>query len=213
MLTGLLLLWVAAVGMYVMTIIADHETSARAVFVESLPEQEPEVGQILDSWRGVPVRYNGQPYWRSVGSHQSTSGYYYGKQWQCVEYIKRFYFDALGHEMPDVMGHAKSFFDPEIPHGVLNSKRDLIQFSNGGDEPPQVDDLLVWRQDVYGHVAIVTKVTEHEIEVIQQNVISGTRQHLPLIKLSQGSYQVGGQEWRPVGWLRLQRVHHQRTDI
>ncbi len=201
-LTALVSLWAASVGLYSIAILAGFERPGTAILRER-PPQSPEVGQILDSWRGVPVRHNGKPYWRSVGSHSSESGYYYGKQWQCVEYIKRFYFDALGHEMPDVMGHAKSFFDAEVPQGALNVKRDLLQFVNGGDVPPQIDDLMVWQNDTYGHVAIVSKVLENEVEVIQQNVLSGTRERLPLTKTKDGGYFVGDGKWSPAGWLRL----------
>ncbi|MEM6884683.1 MAG: CHAP domain-containing protein [Verrucomicrobiota bacterium] len=202
MLVSLGLLWAALVSLYALVTFVGHFHPGRAVFKESV-RPAPEVGEIVDSWRGVPVRYNGKPYWRSVGKHSSESGYYYGKQWQCVEYIKRFYFDALGHEMPEVMGHAESFFDPEVPHGELNPERELMQFRNGGNEAPQVDDLIVWQQDVYGHVAIVSKVTEDQIEVVQQNVISGTRQNLRLEKTAEGKFWLGPLEWRPAGWLRL----------
>lgn len=37
-------------------------------------------------------------------------GYYYGYKWQCVEYIKRFYYEAKGHKMPDSYGNAKDFW-------------------------------------------------------------------------------------------------------
>src|SRR5688572_10701975 len=69
------------------------------------------IGKVLDSYRNVPVHDNGLVFFRSYGKHYSADGYYFGQKWQCVEYIKRFYFEAKGHRMPDVMGHAKSFFD------------------------------------------------------------------------------------------------------
>ena len=196
-------LWLVTVGLYAVTGFYENFHPSRAVFRE-LPRQPPTVGQIIDSWRGVPVRYNGVPYWRSVGQHSAASGYYYGKQWQCVEYIKRFYYDALGHEMPEVMGHAESFFDPEVLQGELNVQRDLIQFHNGGSEYPQVDDLVVWQQDIYGHVAIVSKVAHDSIEVVQQNVVSGSREKLRITRTSAGKIWVGPPEWRPSGWLRKQ---------
>lgn len=79
------------------------------------------VGRKLDSYRQVDVFDNGLLYFRSYGRHYSPEGYYYGQKWQCVEYIKRFYFQSLGHRMPDVMGHAKDFFDPALTQCSLNA--------------------------------------------------------------------------------------------
>src|SRR5215216_5426914 len=74
------------------------------------------VGRKLDAYRDVEVLDNGWLYTRSYGRHYAPDGYYYGQKWQCVEFIKRFYFLAHGHRMPDVMGHALDFFDPLVPH-------------------------------------------------------------------------------------------------
>jgi hypothetical protein len=92
------------------------------------------VGKALDCYRNVPVYDNGLLFFRSYGRHYSKDGYYYGQKWQCVEYIKRFFYDAKGHEMPDVMGHAKSFFDETLPDGALNQRRGLVQYRNGSSD-------------------------------------------------------------------------------
>lgn len=179
-----------------------YDPAGRVVFRE-LPSQEvPERGAILDAWRGVPVVHNGTPYWKSHGRHFADAGYYYGKKWQCVEYIKRFYFDVFGHEMPDVMGHARSFFDPETGHGMLNTRRGMLQFANGADEPPRPDDLMVWRYGNFGHVAVVTQVEPGAVQVIQQNVIQGTRQWLPRRRVGSQEW-IGIDGWMPSGWLRI----------
>ena len=72
--------------------------------------------------------------------------------------------------MPDVYGHAKDFFDTSVPHGELNKSRNLLQYKNGENEKPQVDDLLVFNDTTYGHVVIITEVGNDYIEVIQQNM-------------------------------------------
>jgi len=176
-----------------------HAVVRGTVDLKVLQEQAA-VGDVIDLWRGVPVRANGIPYDRSVGSHSSASGYYYGRQWQCVEFVKRFYFDARKHAMPDVMGHAKDFFDPGVGPGEINSKRGMRQFVNGGAEPVQVDDLLVWNEGAYGHVAVVCRVLPDEIEVVQQTVRQGSRMRFPY-NFNEG-YWVGGSKL-PAGWLRL----------
>jgi surface antigen len=157
-------------------------------------------GDSLDSFNGITVYSNGADYVKSHGSHYSVdSSYYYGKKWQCVEFVKRYYFDHLHHKMPDLYGHAKDFFDSSLPHGSLNRQRDLVQYYNGKDERPAVDDLLVYGGK-YGHVAIVTRVSENEVEVIQQNIFMHPRQVFPLVA-SNGNYTITGKE--PFGWLRL----------
>jgi hypothetical protein len=169
------------------------------------------VGDVVDSWRGIPVRANGIPYNRSHGRHVGPDGYYYGRKWQCVEFVKRFYYDRHAHVFPDGMGHAKSFFDPDIPHGSLNPTRGLIQFINGYGEAPRVDDLLVWTEGTYGHVAVVSKAGGHFIEVVQQNVKEGSRMRLHLAPEGEG-YRISG--WGvPAGFLRLRELAYARAFV
>lgn len=161
------------------------------------------VGEEIDAWRGVVVRANGKPYNRSHGRHFAPDGFYYGRMWQCVEFVKRFYYDHFGHVPPDGMGHAKEFFDPAVPHGAVNPRRGLVQFVNGGGERPRLDDLMVWTQGTYGHVAIVSKVGVDTVEVVQQNVIEGTRSALGLSGPGTGWWVGGGGGNAPAGWLRM----------
>jgi surface antigen len=158
------------------------------------------VGDSLDSHNGVAVYNNGPDYPQSHGKHYSAdSSYYYGKKWQCVEFVKRYYYDALDHRMPDGFGHAKDFYDPAVKHGSLNKRRNLLQFVNGGNEKPAPGDLLVFGGK-YGHVAIITEVTDDEVQVIQQNIFMHPREAFPLL-IKDGAYTIGDKR-KPVGWLR-----------
>ena len=158
------------------------------------------VGKVLDSYRGVPVYDNGLFFFRSYGKHYSQDGYYYGQKWQCVEFIKRFYHDAKRHKMPDAMGHARSFFDETVPDGALNPRRALVQYRNGSSERPRPDDLLVFADTKYGHVGIVTEVSEDRLEIIQQNILGHPRQRLALM-VTNGHYFVTKPR-TPAAWLR-----------
>ena len=158
------------------------------------------VGKTLDSYRDVPVYDNGLLFFRSYGKHYATNGYYFGQKWQCVEFIKRFYHDAKGHKMPDVMGHAKSFFDESLADGAICHRRGLVQYRNGSSEQPRPDDLLVFTDTKYGHVGIVTETGDGFIEIIQQNILGHTRQRLSLVA-SNGHFFVT-EPRRPAGWLR-----------
>ena len=175
---------------------------AASAFAVLLLWNNSRVGKVLDSYRGVPVYDNGLLYFRSYGRHYGQSGYYYGQKWQCVEFIKRFFYDAKGHKMPDVMGHAKSFFDDTLTDGALNPRRGLIQYRNGSTEKPRPDDLLVFTDTRYGHVGIVTDTGDATVAIIQQNILFHTRQQFSLI-VSNGHYFVTTPR-TPAGWLRKQ---------
>jgi surface antigen len=163
---------------------------------------DADVGLELDSHKGVKVFNNGKDYVRDYGKSYSKDGYYYGLKWQCVEFIKRFYYEAKGHKMPDVYGHAKDFFDETVEQGQINKKRALLQYKNGDNVKPLEDDLLVFTDTKYGHVAIITEVTDRDIEFIQQNIYGITRDRLKL-SVKDGKYTLGGGDQRiPAGWLR-----------
>lgn len=176
-------------------------------------------GEVLDQWKGVQVRANGPSALESHGRHyeydasgekgqdepvvDGSLGYYFGQKWQCVEFIKRYYFQALGHRMPDVLGHALDFFDWETPCGAVNPKRGLVQFCNGSSVPPQADDLLVFaRPSGFGHVAIATRTIGSGLEVIQQNA-GRTRCVLPL-DARRGRYWLSSRAVC-LGWLRKEK--------
>ena len=158
------------------------------------------VGRVLDRYRDVPVLDNGFLFFRSYGRNYSKDGYYFGQKWQCVEFVKRFYFQTYGLRMPDVWGHAKDYFDVKTSHRSLNVRRGMRQFINGGDECPAPDDLLVFTDTPYGHVAIVTSVSEEGLEVVQQNILGKPRQKF-VLKRESGHFSIISPR-SPTGWLR-----------
>ena len=173
-----------------------------AVSVSSFTLKTSEdIGVKLDEFQGVAVYANGVDYLQSHGRNYSKDGYYYGKKWQCVEFIKRYYYDKLNHKFPDLYGHAKDFWDLTAAHGKYNKKRDLTQYYNDNNEKPKVGDLMCFPFSGYGHVAIVSKVTDSSIEVIQQNIKGKTRDNYLLI-FKDGKYSMTNGAKKPIGWLR-----------
>jgi len=158
------------------------------------------IGDEIDSYKGVAVYNNGKDYVQNYGKNFSEDDYYYGYKWQCVEFVKRFYYDVKGHKMPDGFGNAKDFFDVSLMDGALNKKRGLLQFTNGGKSKPKSDDLMVFNDTKYGHVAIVTEVGIDFVELIQQNIYEKPRMRLEL-SMKDGNYFVAGAR-KPAGWLR-----------
>lgn len=105
-----------------------------------------EPGTALDSLDRVFVYYNGR-----IGNVKSRNvtqdGYNSGLRWQCVEFVKRYYYDALNHKMPNSYGHAKEFFDPKIKDGHLNPDRNLLQLSNPSSFKPKRGEIIVFDID------------------------------------------------------------------
>lgn len=135
------------------------------------PNPNYEIGQALDSLNGVKVYYNGGV--GHTGKRNTTAdGYNIGITYQCVEFVKRYYYDYYHHKMPDSYGNAKDFFDGSVKDGKVNKSRDLLQFGNPSRYKPAVGDLVIFDGhggNPYGHVAIISRVSPRSIEIIQQN--------------------------------------------
>jgi hypothetical protein len=161
------------------------------------------VGETIDEFHGVKVYYNGGVNQIS-GRNLAVDGYNIGLKYQCVEFIKRYYYERFGHKMPEPLGHAKSFFDPSLMDGKLNRQRMLVQYRNGGDIPPQPEDILVfsgWLFNPYGHVAIITTVDATSLEIIQQNPGPfGASRIKYVVEQRQNKWYVNHK--RVLGWLR-----------
>lgn len=161
-------------------------------------------GSQIDELNGVAIYYNGGVN-QSRGRNTSVDGYNLGIRHQCVEFVKRYYFERFGHRMPDSYGHARSFFDPNLADGALNARRGLLQFGNGPGALPQADDILVFAPSVlnpYGHVAIVAEVNAYAVIIAQQNAgpLHSSREALPLVRQG-GGMRIAAE--RVLGWLRL----------
>ena len=169
------------------------------------PNSQHAVGEQLDVLNGVAIYYNGGV--NTVqGRNLSQHGYNLGLHYQCVEFVKRYYFERHGHRMPDTCGHAKDFFDPALSDGSLNAKRAMLQFTNGSSEQPQAEDLLVFAPSLlnrYGHVAIIASVGTGTLQIAQQNPgpFGSSREDLELTQ-REGRWYI--EQSRVLGWLRLQ---------
>jgi len=164
---------------------------------------EHRIGDAIDSLKGVIVYYNGGI--DHTEGRNITDGYNVGLKYQCVEFVKRYYLEYYKHKMPDSYGHAKSFFDKGIVDGNLNSLRGLIQFTNPSKSKPQTGDLLVFDGNVlnpYGHVAIISEVTDNSVQIIQQNPgpYSASRETFKMFLTDDGKHKI--QSKSALGWLR-----------
>ena len=158
------------------------------------------VGEPVDSMNGVIVYYNGD-----IGNvcerNLTEDNYNLGLKYQCVEFVKRYYYQHLHHKMPDSYGHAKDFFDRDVADGEKNTRRNLIQYSNPSKTKPKVNDLIVFDGNPYGHVAIISDVSTDEVEIIQQNPgPHGKSRDTFSLSKENGKWKIGSS--RLLGWLR-----------
>ncbi|WP_291143105.1 CHAP domain-containing protein [Flavobacterium sp. UBA7680] len=170
------------------------------------PNSDYKIGQSLDSLNGVKVYYNGGVD-NVSGRNVTKDNYNLGLKYQCVEFVKRYYYEYYNHKMPDAYGHAKDFFDPKVNDGSLNSKRNLIQYTNPSKKKPQVGDVVIFSGSLlnrFGHVAIISKVSENEVEIIQQNPgpFSDSRETITL-EFQKENYKIDNK--RLLGWLRKEK--------
>ncbi len=161
------------------------------------------VGQKIDSLKGVYVYYNGGV-GNVEGREVTKDGYNIGLKYQCVEFVKRYYYEVLDHKMPDSYGHAKDFFNPNSKDATINTQRNLLQYTNPSTSKPEVNDLVVYSGTLlnkFGHVSIISKVTEKEVEIIQQNPGPfGNSRETYTLKNTDGKWRIDNPQI--LGWLR-----------
>lgn len=164
----------------------------------------PKVGEAIDSVHGVAIYYNGSIHHVS-GRHLSHDRYNLGLKWQCVEFVKRYYYQYYHHKMPNTYGHARDFFDRSLGDRAFNKKRGLVQYRNTRQYAPQEGDLLVYaasKENPHGHVGIISEVSNDHIILAQQNWGTKTRNKIKLVEY-EGIYTIA--DYDVLGWLRLER--------
>lgn len=162
-----------------------------------------EIGDKVDSLNGIYVYYNDSVE-HVLDRNTTADGYNIGLRYQCVEFVKRYYYDHLNHKMPNSYGHAKDFYVKGLADGTWVEDRGLYQYNNLSSAMPQINDLVVYdatRFNKYGHVAIISKVTETTVEIIQQNPgpVGPSRETYKLNK-DKGKWRI--EHDKILGWLR-----------
>lgn len=165
------------------------------------PTPPPPYGTAIDSLNGVKVFYNGD--WRTTtGRNRAPNGYNLGIKWQCVEFVKRYYYEHFKHEMPDSYGDAIDFYEENLSDGGYSKRRNLVHFANGSKSRPVTEDIIVFggnEANPFGHIALVHSTTADEVHIIQQNVGLYTRDTLPIVMSDDGKWYVEG---NVLAWLR-----------
>lgn len=179
-------------------------SAERAPLLFGSPKSNRQIGDKIDEFDGVAVYYNGQI--KNVsGRNTAPDGYNLGQQYQCVEFVKRYYYESKGHKMPNPWGNAKDFFKPDLADGAMNEDRGLRQYTNGSKNRPERGDLVVMNGIGYGHVGIISAVENKHVEMIQQNPGPDEPSRIRIaMSIEDGSAE---KRWklenkRILGWLR-----------
>ena len=168
----------------------------------AISDTNPKVGDVIDSLHGIPVYYNGKVT-HVNGRNVASDGYNFGLKWQCVEFVKRYYYKRFGHKMPNSYGHAKEFFNKKLGDVAFNEARGLQQFRNVRYERPQPDDIIIYdahKGNRFGHIGIIAEVGPDYVIIVQQNVAKKSRQRCNLVQYN-GIYTIA--DFDILGWLRL----------
>ena len=157
------------------------------------PAPTPPIGQAIDSLRGVAIYYDMQ----QEGALQTM-------KFTSTEFVKRYYSEVMSIQLPDSLLEGSDFFDPAIPDGAVNPATGLVQYTKPSKTAPEKNDILVFSEADYnpgGHVAIIGKMDQLELEAVQQNPGPLAKTREPL------RYYLRKKKWyvqhpHAVAWLR-----------
>lgn len=170
----------------------------------------------------VPAAYASRPFGTYLGQFNTVAafsngggclsnctstinGVYIGEKWQCVEYVRRYYYTIFNTDLASLyLGNAEFWY-------ANGPRMGLTQYVNGGEQrvSPQPGDILCSEGGTNGHIAIVKGVSNGKVYTVQQNFQnepSDTDKALTLT-INNGRYVIGNMDSNlPVtGWLRKQR--------
>ena len=144
-------------------------------------------GDPLDNFNGVNAYSNGE----LTGKRESCrpDGTKYGWEYQCVEFVLRYY-DTVYHLY--WVGAAENLLA-----NADHTKLAVYENGDGLAHPPVPGDIVAWKGDGSGHVAIVRAVRDREIDVIEQNVKGNGNATVPWDgKSIEGRWR----GWTAIGW-------------
>ncbi|WP_052308822.1 CHAP domain-containing protein [Runella slithyformis] len=117
---------------------------------------------------GTTAVYSNGPKYTS-SSRNSVNGYDTGLAYQCVELVRRFYYQYYGKQM-GAGYNAKDFFANAYRWG-------MTAYANGGGMAPKPGDILCFNGNAgggAGHVAPIVEVGADYVIIVQQNVYGDT---------------------------------------
>jgi hypothetical protein len=131
----------------------------------------------------------------------NAGGYNSGIQWQCVEFINRYYYQIYDKDIRVGGGNAKDYFS-----NTLANTKGLVKYLNDGSGLPQIGDIVVSVGNGInvGHVAIVTSIGANYVHLAEQNWHEGLGDLDHVLAIKSGNIVADFSSSYPTtGWLRL----------
>jgi hypothetical protein len=140
---------------------------------------------------------------------------YSGDKWQCVEYARRTWITELDVYLPNTPRACDIWDRLFVKRLSDNARVSLLKYTSGvTHHRPAVNDLIIWKktdEQPYGHVAVVSEVTDHRIRIAEQNAdndVLWTHGHFSReFKLSHdstsGAWTMHDEEDPLFGWVRV----------
>ncbi len=166
---------------------ANFEDEASLATIETVHDGFVYDDKMYSAW-GTSVGTYGGVIAYSNGSNSYVGPYStYGYQYQCVEYVNRYFVVAKGKANMRGSGNANAYCSGRSGYGVT-------VYTNGtSTTSPATGDFVASTGGTYGHVAIVNSVSASAITVIQQNWSNSSSDASKSLTLStsSGKYTVG----------------------
>lgn len=148
----------------------------------------------LGSYNGVTVYSNGSTATYRSDQRNIVNGYDTGVKWQCVEFVRRYFYLVYGLKVGSGMD----------ADGFYSNGLGLRKFANTGTQAPVVGAILCSSNVNDGHVAIIREVGPDYIRVAHQNWSNSPDDvnHKFAMTVINGQYtvlQAGAYIWD--GWL------------
>ena len=98
---------------------------------------------------------------------------YSGLQWQCIEYVRRWYILVLNLTFPSIKYAIDLWKIDYVNDPITNKQYRFYSVPNGSNREPTPGDVLVFKPSrlyPYGHVAIITRLDKDAIYLAEQNM-------------------------------------------
>ncbi|SCU69258.1 amidase, putative [Trypanosoma equiperdum] len=119
----------------------------------------------------IPAYSNGTDTTFTYQGHYADN-FFMGYKWQCVEFARRWLLLRKGLALPQYDFAAHLIHMREVCDAETGEVVPCKFVSQGSPEPPVADALIVYpgtRENIFGHVGVITHVTDALVGVADQN--------------------------------------------
>lgn len=147
------------------------------------------------------------------GERMYVDGIYSGYKWQCVEFARRWLLLTKACQFREVMRASEIWDQNTLVNVETGEEVPVKKCPNGGKEPPVPGSLIIYpyeeKRTPWGHVGIITHVTEDSIGIAEQNLTFSLwhpdqefGRKVPIQRTPEGGYYLHEEDQPPcLGWM------------